>query len=111
MITNKERHRNISYQEDSTKISRAIASQSFVSLEEIFDDFYEISSEKKKICLDIPVVLGFSVLQYAKLRMLQFYYDCIDRYLLYYITFIKLYQYKSFKLNYIFIFFYLLQVY
>ena len=80
MITNKERHKNISYQADPEKVSRAIANQNFVSLDEIYDDFYEISSEKKKITLDIPVVLGFSVLQYAKLRMLQFYYDCIDRY-------------------------------
>ena len=81
MITNKERHKNVNYQEDSTKVSRAIANQNFLSLEEIYDDFYEILSEKKKITLDVPVVLGFSVLQYAKLRMLQFYYDCIDRYL------------------------------
>ena len=79
MITNKERHKNVSYQSDPAKVSRAIANQHFVSLDEIFDDFYEILSEKKKITLDIPVVLGFSVLQYAKLRMLQFYYDCIDR--------------------------------
>ena len=82
MITNKERHTNVTYQADSTKVSQAIANQNFLSLEEIYDDFYEILSEKKKVTLDIPVVLGFSVLQYAKLRMLQFYYDCIDRYLL-----------------------------
>jgi hypothetical protein len=36
--------------------------------------------EKDQTLLDTPVVLGFSVLQYAKLRMLEFYYDCIDKY-------------------------------
>ena len=28
----------------------------------------------------LPLHIGFFVYQYAKLRMLQFYYDCIDRY-------------------------------
>ena len=31
--------------------------------------------------MDTPVVLGFCILQYAKLRMLQFYYDCIDKFI------------------------------
>ena len=30
---------------------------------------------------DIPKQIGLFVLQYTKLRMLQFYYDCLDRYL------------------------------
>ncbi len=78
MITNKERHKNIRYHSDVRKAGLAIASSRFRCLEEIHDDFYEISSEKKSILLDIPVVLGFYILQYAKLRMLEFYYDCID---------------------------------
>ena len=35
---------------------------------------------KKNIALDLPISLGYFILQYAKLRMLQFYYDCIDVY-------------------------------
>ena len=31
--------------------------------------------------MDVPVVIGFCILQLAKLRMLQFYYNCIDRYI------------------------------
>ena len=30
--------------------------------------------------MDVPVVVGFSILQLAKLRMLEFYYDRIDRF-------------------------------
>lgn len=78
-ITNKERHKDVRYYDDAKKTSRTVISSSFVSLEEIHEDFYEVISEKKKILLDIPIVIGFSILQYAKLRMLQFYYDCIDR--------------------------------
>lgn len=81
MITNKEKHKNIRYHTDSRKASLAIASNSFTSLDEIYEDFYEVESEKKSILLDIPVVLGFFILQYAKLKMIAFYYDCIDHYM------------------------------
>ena len=40
-----------------------------------------MESSKKKIKLGIPLQVGFFVYQYAKLRMLQFYYDFLDKYL------------------------------
>jgi hypothetical protein len=79
MITNKEKHRNVVYSSDPRKTSLSVRDFKFVSLEEISPDFYEIMNEKHHITLDIPVVLGFSILQLAKLRMLEFYYDFIDR--------------------------------
>lgn len=30
--------------------------------------------------MDVPTIVGFSILQYAKLRMLEFYYDFMDKY-------------------------------
>ena len=36
---------------------------------------------KKTIKLNLPIQVGFFVYQYAKLRMLQFYYDFLDKYL------------------------------
>ena len=48
----------------------------------LFDDnTYEVQSSKKKIKLDFPFQVGFFVYQYAKLRMLQFYYDFLNKYL------------------------------
>lgn len=35
---------------------------------------------KRKIKLDLPIKLGHFILQYAKLRMLGFYYDIMDLY-------------------------------
>ena len=35
---------------------------------------------KRKIKLDLPIQLGYFILQYAKLRMLEFYYDFMDVY-------------------------------
>ena len=81
MITNKEKHKKISYHSDAKKVSHLISRNEFVSLEEIEQEFYEVVSEKKTQLLDVPVVLGFCILQYAKLRMLQFYYDCVDKYI------------------------------
>lgn len=80
MITNKERHKNISYHSDTKEASKRISHANFVSLDEIDNEFYEVTAEKTKIVLNIPVVLGFSVLQYTKLKMSQFYYDCIITY-------------------------------
>ena len=31
--------------------------------------------------MDVPLQIGCAVYDYAKLRMLEFYYDCIDKYI------------------------------
>lgn len=80
MITNKEKHREVSYMSSKHKASLKVKGPRFISMEEPCEDFFELTQEKLKVILDTPVVLGFAVLQYAKLRMLQFYYDCIDRF-------------------------------
>lgn len=58
-----------------------INSPFFRELDPIDEDTYEVQSFKKVISLDLPIQVGFFVYQYAKLRMLQFYFDFIDKYL------------------------------
>ena len=58
-----------------------INSPFFRELNPIDDDTYEVQSSKKKIKLDLPLQVGFFVYQYAKLRMLQFYYDFLAKYI------------------------------
>ena len=53
----------------------------FRQLENITEDTYEVQSCKKSIKLNLPIQVGYFVYQYAKLRMLQFYYDFLDKYL------------------------------
>ena len=48
---------------------------------EIVGGLYEVQMAHKQIVHDIPKQVGFFVLMYAKLRMLEFYYDCLDYYL------------------------------
>lgn len=78
-ITNKEKHRKVSYVAKSQNASRRVRAKTFISLEQLDQDFYEVTSYKARTTMDVPVVVGFVILQYAKLRMLQFYYDFMDR--------------------------------
>ena len=38
---------------------------------------------KKNILYNLPVQIGYFVYSYAKLKLLQFMFDCIDRFLVY----------------------------
>lgn len=41
---------------------------------------FQVTSKKRVIKYDLPVQIGFFVYQYAKLRMLNFYFDVVDRF-------------------------------
>ena len=62
------------------KASHKVNTSPFRKLENITKDTYEESC-KKTIKLNLPIQVGFFLCQYAKLRMLQFYYDILDMYL------------------------------
>ena len=53
----------------------------FRQLDIVVDDTYEIEMNKKTVKYSLPVHVGFFVLQYAKMRMLQLYYDFINIYM------------------------------
>ncbi|XP_072172959.1 uncharacterized protein [Diadema setosum] len=76
-ITNKTRFRNNKIT-DSSKASRLVNEILFRDLNAITDDCYEVELSKSKIAHDLPIQIGFFVYQYAKLRMLQFYFDFLD---------------------------------
>ena len=78
-VTNVDRHRNVTY---STEVgtSLLINNKRFRQLDVVTDDVYEVTSSKSCYHYDLPHHIGLFVYQYAKLRMLQFCYDFIDRY-------------------------------
>ena len=78
-ITNVDRHRDVNYCTEKTT-SRLINNKRFRQLDIVVDDAYEIEMSKRTVVYTLHVHVGFFVLQYAKMRMLQFYYDFIDRY-------------------------------
>ena len=73
-ITNVDRHRDINYCTEKAA-SRMINDKRFRQLDIVIDDAYEIEMSKRTVAYTLPVHVGFFVLQYAKMRMLQFYYD------------------------------------
>ena len=77
-VTNVDRHRNVKY---CTEVgtSACVNNKRFRQLDVVTDDAYEITSSKARVIYDLPHHIGFFVYQYAKLRMLQFYYDFVDR--------------------------------
>ena len=80
LITNKEKHHDIVYVNESEN-GTEIMDEHFYNLTELPDGYYEVEKTKKKINLDLPIHLGVFILNYAKLRMLEFYYDFLDHYL------------------------------
>ena len=77
-VTNVDRHRNVKY---CTEVgtSACVNNKRFRQLDVVTDDAYEITSSKARVTYDLPHHIGFFVYQYAKLRMLEFYYDFVDR--------------------------------
>ena len=61
--------------------SRMINDRRFRQLDVVVDNAYEVEMNKSTVTYALPIHVGFFVLQYAKMRILQFYYDFIDKYL------------------------------
>ena len=78
-VTNVDRHRKVTY---CTEVgtSLLVGNKRFRQLDVVDEDAYEVTSSKARVTYDLPLHIGFFVYQYAKLRMLQFYYDFVARY-------------------------------
>jgi hypothetical protein len=79
-ITNKENFVNTEYCNEDN-VTKKINSPHFKDLEELHERTYEITSTKREIKMDLPLQIGVAVYHLAKLRMLEFYYDFIDKYI------------------------------
>ena len=77
-VTNVDKHRDVRY---CTEVgtSSCINNKRFRQLDVVAEDACEVTSSKACLTYDLPLHIGFFVYQYAKLRMLQFYYDFVDR--------------------------------
>ena len=74
-----ERQTNVIYTKDEKVVDRALRSKYFEDLDEI-GEAYELESRKHRITIRRPFQIGIAVYQLAKLRMLEFYYDFVDKY-------------------------------
>ena len=78
-ITNQDRHVEVKIC-DVKKTRKLLNSVRCRTVEQIDDETYEVTSAKKTIRYNLPLQIGCMVYQYAKLRMLEFYYDFIARF-------------------------------
>ena len=79
-LLRKDRFRKISYHDQFT-VDKAINSPRFVNLDVVDSDLYEVKSLKKHVTFDLPFQLGMFVYSWAKLKMLEFVYDCIKKFI------------------------------
>ncbi|KAG2770224.1 hypothetical protein Pcac1_g18744 [Phytophthora cactorum] len=73
------KHKEVKYESNDKAIKSKIEHFTFHGLEEL-NDSCEITMKKRRLNNKNPIHLSIAIYQLAKLRMLQFYYDCIDFY-------------------------------
>ena len=79
LIMDRSRHTVTKYLSDD-KTHGAINSKMFKRLGYINDQLYEVEIVESEIEQKEPIFNGFFILEYAKLRMLELYYNFVDKY-------------------------------
>ena len=80
MIENLEKHMNTKFTKDEKLIDEIFRSPYFDDLEEISEGVFEVRQRKRQVTITRPYQCGIAVYQLAKLRMLEFYYDFVDKF-------------------------------
>ena len=78
-VMDRSRHTVTRYLSDE-KTHGAINTKFFKRLDQINDQLYEVDLVKTEIEHREPIIVGFFILQYAKLRMLELYYNFFERF-------------------------------
>ena len=78
-IMDRSRHTVTKYLSDE-KTHAAINSKLFKRLDHMNNSLYQVELAKAQIEHREPIIVGFSILQYAKLRMLELYYNFFSRF-------------------------------
>lgn len=81
-IMEQEKFQKVKFVRGEGKTMVEINKPNFKKLSTLFDEeeLFEIEMSKKVLKLNLPIQIGYFILQYAKLHMLQFYYDFMDRF-------------------------------
>ena len=80
MIENLEKHISTKFTTDEKLIDKIFRSPFFEDLEEINAGVFEVRQRKRQETITRPYQCGIAVYQLAKLRMLEFYYDFLDKF-------------------------------
>ena len=80
MIENIEKHISTKFTTDEKLIDKIFRSPFFEDLEEINAGVFEVRQRKRQVTITRPYQCGIAVYQLVKLRMLEFYYDFLDKF-------------------------------
>ena len=80
MIENLEKHISTKFTTDEKLTDKIFRSPFFEDLEEISNGVFEVRQRKRQVTITRPYQCGIAVYQLAKLRMLEFYYDFLDKF-------------------------------
>lgn len=72
---------NIIYESGVREACISVNNPRFLSLTELGDDLYEIELNRSNINMNLPMQIGFAILNYAKMYLLSFYYDFLFRFI------------------------------
>ena len=79
-IENLEKHMNTKFTTDEKLIDEIFRSPYFDDLEEISEGVFEVRQRKRRVTITRPYQCGIAVYQLAKLRMVEFFYDFVDKF-------------------------------
>ena len=74
-LMNKRKHTSLEVVTDITKVLEQMAKPTLDSFTIINENLVLIKRKKRNLTLDAPIYLGFSILDYAKVRILDFHYN------------------------------------
>ena len=80
-LLNKEKYVRIAYADVKNLVAHHHRKGTFLRSRLLTPRLAEVDHEHRKVQHDIPTHLGYTILQGGKLRILQFYYDCLDHFL------------------------------
>ena len=80
MIENVWKYMSTKFTKDEKLIDMIFRSPYFEDLEEISEGVFEVRQRKRRVTITRPYQCGIAVSQLAKLRMLEFYYDFVDKF-------------------------------
>ena len=80
-LQNKSRYSRTQFVQGSKNAAARVNSNRFKSLSVIDDELFEIESGYASIEMNLPIYLGFEILQNAKIRILSFYYDFLLKFI------------------------------
>lgn len=81
MLMNKLKFEKTTIVQGEYSAREKINDPKFIQLTVLGNGMYEVEESYTKIALDIPIQIGFQILQLAKLRMLEFAYDFVAKYI------------------------------